>query len=310
MLTSLRIRILLFLSLIIVFPLAAQHSEVAYYADQQIELKHDNDFLLSTDRYYTTGSFIGYRKLLNPSSETSEKKQLSIYAEQSYFTPSNLHSSHIDEYDRPYAGYLGVNSGLSFTNDKRMLDFTLTIGVTGEISGSQGLQSWFHNTNKSTAPSWKGQIENNTHANLYGSYLREWRVLNNAIQMHVALKPALAMGTKDYYLENEVAIYLGKRNTLQRTMAYRQLGQIENELFFSLKGAYRFVIHDAMLQGSLIQDNSAFTVEPVENLFFYGGEANWRSKRMDFKIAYNFATRRTASTATHGYTTFSVSRNF
>tara|TARA_A100000171_G_scaffold52535_1_gene71412 strand:+ start:31511 stop:32332 length:822 start_codon:yes stop_codon:yes gene_type:complete len=272
---------------------------------------HDNDFLHFTDRWYTTGSFIAYRKLLNETDkENNNKRQFTLQLEQSFFTPSNILSSRIEDYDRPYAGFLGFNTGISLINENRILAFTLTIGVTGEISGSEGLQSWFHSTNESQTATWTGQIENSTHANLYGSYLKEWLLWDSNFNVFVATKPKVALGTKDYYLENDVKLYIGKRNELEYTMAHRQLGDTENELFFALTGAYRFVIHDAMLQGSIIADNSEFTLEPVDSLFFYGAESYWRNQILDVKVAYMFSTRRVESTGTHGFTTLSISRNF
>ncbi len=291
--------------------ISAQYRGGSRYVSEQVELMHDNDFLHFTDRWYTTGSFIAYRKLLNETDkENNNKRQFTLQLEQSFFTPSNILSSRIEDYDRPYAGFLGFNTGISLINENRILAFTLTIGVTGEISGSEGLQSWFHSTNESQTATWTGQIENSTHANLYGSYLKEWLLWDSNFNVFVATKPKVALGTKDYYLENDVKLYIGKRNELEYTMAHRQLGDTENELFFALTGAYRFVIHDAMLQGSIIADNSEFTLEPVDSLFFYGAESYWRNQILDVKVAYMFSTRRVESTGTHGFTTLSISRNF
>lgn len=291
--------------------ISAQNRGGSRYVTEQVELMHDNDFLHFTDRWYTTGSFIGYQKLLNEiDKEHSNKRQFTIQLEQSFFTPSNIISSKIEDFDRPYAGFLGINTGVSLINEKRILDFILTIGVTGEISGSEGLQSWFHSTNESQTATWTGQIENNTHANLYGSYLREWLLWESNVTMILATKPKIALGTKDYYLENDIKLYIGKRNDLENTMAHRQLGDLDAEFFFALTGVYRFVIHDAMLEGSIITDNSDFTLEPVDSLFFYGVESYWRNQILDVKVAYMFSTRRAESTGTHGFTTLSITRNF
>lgn len=298
-----------FICFVLVF--CAAESIAQYYAEEQVELMHDNDFLHFTDRWYTTGSFISYRKLLNDlDAEHDNKRQFSIQLEQSFYTPSNILSDRIEDFDRPYAGFLGLNTGLALTNEKRILDFTFTIGVTGEISGSEGLQSWFHSTNESQTAQWTGQIENSTHANLYGSYLREWMLYQGMFDFILSAKPTVAIGTKDYYLQNKMTLFIGKRNALESTMAYRQLGTLENELFFALTGSYRYVIHDAMLQGSIISDNSEFVLDPVNSLIFYGAEAYWRTPRMDFKVAYMFSTNRAESTGTHGYSTLSISRNF
>lgn len=291
--------------------ISAQSWGGSRYAEEQVELMHDNDFLHFTDRWYTTGSFIGYRKLLNDlDKKHTEKRQFTLQLEQTFYTPSNRISSKIEDFDRPYAGYLGFNSGLTLINEKRILDFIFSIGVTGEISGSEALQSWFHSTNESQIATWTGQIDNNTHANLYGSYLREWLLWDANFTVFLATKPKIALGTKDYYLENDITLYVGKRNHLENTMAYRQLGDIENELFFAVTGAYRYVIHDAMLKGSIIADNSEFTLEPVDSVFFYGAEAYWRMQILDVKVAYMFTTKRAETTGTHGFSTLSITRNF
>ncbi len=292
-------------------PISAQNRGGSRYENEQVELMHDNDFLHFTDRWYTTGSFIAYRKLLNElDKEHDNKRQFTLQLEQSFYTPSNIISSNIEDFDRPYAGFLGINSGISLINENRILDFIFTIGVTGEISGSEGLQSWFHSTNESQTATWTGQIDNSTHANLYGSYLKEWLLWNSSFNIFLATKPKIALGTKDYYLENDAKLYIGKRNELLNTAANNQLGAIKNELFFAVRGAYRLVIHDAMLQGSIIVDNSEFTLEPVDSLFFYGAETYWRNQLLDIKIAYMFSTNRTESTGTHGFTTLSIARNF
>ncbi|MDX1463920.1 MAG: DUF2219 family protein, partial [Marinirhabdus sp.] len=96
----------------------------SFYAEEQIDLIHDNDFLHFTDRWYTTGSFITYRKLLNElEKEQPNKRQFSIQLEQSFYTPSNILSDRIEDYDRPYAGFLGLNNSLTLINERRILDF-------------------------------------------------------------------------------------------------------------------------------------------------------------------------------------------
>ena len=62
--------------------------ELPYYK-KQIELHHDNDFLLFTDWYYTTGSFINYRILLNEQDGTRDKRQLDFVLSQEFYTPAH-----------------------------------------------------------------------------------------------------------------------------------------------------------------------------------------------------------------------------
>jgi lipid A 3-O-deacylase len=280
------------------------------YFKKQIELLHDNDFLLFTDWYYTTGSFVHYRILLNELEEVRHKRQLEFSLSQEYYTPSNLESENIEDFDRPYAGYSALTSKLTFTNRKHILDFTFQMGVSGAISGAEGFQSWFHSTNESKVPSWIGQIDDAVHANFYANYTQEWPLLPNPFSVYMAWRSGLAMGTKDFYIQNEGRFYFGKRNGLMNTMAYRQLGEIKPEFFFVVTFAHRYVMHDGLLEGAILGDNSEFILNPINNLFIYGIEGFYRKRRMEFKLGYKYSSPKAATTDVHSWITLSVARNF
>ena len=277
---------------------------------RQIELHHDNDFLQFTDWYYTTGSFINYRILLNELEEERNRKQLTLGISQEYYTPSNITETNVRLFDRPYAGYSAITSALSLTNEKRLLEFIFQMGVSGSISGAEGFQSWFHSSNESGNPSWIGQIEDAVHMNLYASYTRDWQLLDDSFGVHMALTPKVAVGTKDIYIENQGAFYFGKRKNLRQTMAYHQIGNIQPEFFFVVKCTYRYVIYDALLEGFITGDSSIFVLDPVDHFFAYGIEGFFRKKRMEYKVGYNYASPRVGTTLLHTWITLSIARNF
>ncbi len=283
--------------------------DIPFYK-RQIELHHDNDFLHFTDWYYTTGSFINYRILLNGLEEERDRRQLLIGISQEYYTPSNITETNYRLFDRPYAGYSAITTALSYTNERRLLDFTFQMGVTGKISGAEGFQSWFHSSNESANPEWIGQIEDAVHMNLYATYTRDWELIDDKFGVHFAWNPRVALGTKDIFLENGTNFYFGKRQGLRNTMAYHQIGEIRPEFFFVVKFAYRYVIYDALLEGFFREDSSIYTVDPVEHFFSYGMEGYFRKKRMEYKVGYNYASARAPETFLHGWITLSIARNF
>ena len=287
-----------------------EETEDKPYYKRQIELTHDNDFLLFTDWYYTTGSFITYRQLLNDAADGGDKSQLRFTLSQLYYTPSAIKSVRIEEFDRPYAGYASLSTGLNYISSRRILDFRLELGVSGAISGAEGFQNWFHSTNESSSASWIGQIEDAVHANLYVEYTRDWELIPNPFGVHVGLKPSVALGSRDLYLQHETTFYFGKRARMQNSMAYRQLGDIKPEFFFGIHFTYRYVMYDALLEGSPISDNSIFTLNPINNLFFYGINGYFRKKRMEYMVGYNYVSRRAPTTQFHTWVTLSISRNF
>jgi hypothetical protein len=283
--------------------------ETTFYK-RQIELHHDNDFALFTDYYYTTGSFINYRILLNQLKEQQDRRQLRFSISQEYFTPSDVLAVRIEDFDRPFAGYSALTSALSLTNEKRLMDFAFQMGVTGVISGAEGFQKWFHSTNESSNPSWVAQIDDAVHINFYGSYTRDWNLLSGPFGVYAAWTPSMAFGTKDIYIENQATFFFGKRRDLRHTMAYHQIGEIQPEFFFLVKFAYRYVMHDALLEGFLVGDNSIFVLDPVDHLFTYGCEGFYRKKRMEYRAGYNYASPRAPTTTLHTWITISIARNF
>jgi lipid A 3-O-deacylase len=276
-----------------------------------VEIRHDNDFLMFTDRYYTTGNFIGWRRLLKQKNISSDKKQYRLFIQQEIYTPADLLETDIKKFDRPFAGFLGLTNGLTLTNTRRLLDIQLTIGITGPYSGAEGLQTAFHkNAFNSRTATWLGQIKTSAYGNLYTSYTREWNWQPNPFSVYFALSPKAAFGNRDIYFQQEAAFYFGRRSSIQTTSAYQQIGNTQNEYFFVIRLAYRYIVHDALLEGNLIGDSSPFLIDPYSNMFLYNFEFYTRLKRHNIKFTYNFRSPETRRTFPHLYFTITLSRSF
>ncbi len=279
---------------------------------KQFELREDNDFLHFTDRYYSTGTFLGLRKLLTQSPDSLSKSHFGFYLFQEIYTPADLEEPNYLTYERPFAGFLGFSNELSYSNPKRFWNFNFVIGVTGPISGAEFVQSSFHSTaaEGSRVATWNEQIENNVHANFYLDFVREWKLLPNPFSVHFALNPKTAFGTRDLYLQNDAIFYFGKRSSLQNSIAYKQLGHLEREFFFAVRLGYRYLFHDSLIEGHIISDSSTYLLEPYHQIFFYNFELFFRRGRNDLKLTYNFETPRTFKAEPHLYISFTYARSF
>ncbi len=277
-----------------------------------IVLKHDNDFPVFTDRYYTTGNFVGWHKLLEPGTDSTDQRQYRLYLVQQLYTPADLLETEIRKFDRPFVGFLGFSNGLTFANPHRLLDIEFLLGITGPYSGGSFIQEAFHSTStfSSRIPTWLGQIETAVMGNVYVRYTREWQWEPNPFSVHCALTPEVSVGNKDIYAQQEAAFFFGRRNPLQTTSAYQQLGSIENEYFFVVRTAYRYILHDALQEGDLIGDSSPLLREPYKNMFLYDFEMNARIKRYNFMVAYSYATPINRRSFPHLFVTFSIAKTF
>ena len=280
--------------------------------DHQIELKHDNDFLMFTDRYYSSGSFISYRWLSENKTDSLNNRQHRLFISHEIYTPSDLLETNTRFYERPYAGFLGFHYQYTFANMTRLFQFEYAMGFTGKISGASGLQSLFHNTaaEDSRIATWLGQLNNGITNNLYFTYLKEWKLQDDPLSFHLSAGPTLAFGTKDIFIQNEAGVYVGIRNPMNSSLAYDQISASNNELFVSLIMTYRYVIHDTLLEGNLIGDSSEVLREPYQNLYLFKLGLNYRLKRNDFKLIYNYETEETRNAEPHAYITISIARSF
>jgi hypothetical protein len=277
----------------------------------QISFRHDNDFLTFSDRYYSSGLFLSYGKRLEHGIFNSGHEQLIFSLTQEIYTPSNTKTKNIVEMDRPYAGFLGLNVGWSHSKSNNNWEADLLVGIAGKASGAGDFHRWYHNALEvPSPPTWLYEIGNSIHFNLYGHYTHEWQLAAGDFSVYFAVQPKFAIGTKDIYAHPELITYFGKRNIMNYTTAYNKIGSKDRELFFALRFGYRFIAHNAMLEGNLFGDNSPFVVKAKTNVFFVGFDLQHRYGQNEYSFGYRYNSGETRETQGHKYIILSYARNF
>ncbi|NNK11385.1 MAG: DUF2219 family protein [Flavobacteriaceae bacterium] len=286
-------------------------SETDSTLDQQISLQHDNDFLTLTDRYYSSGLFLKYTRRLKKMEKGDENQQLSITLGQEIFTPSNITTTDISEQDRPYVGFMGVNTSWSRVRENRGIEARLLIGLAGNNSGAGGFQRWYHNfLVVSDPPVWVDEMNNSFHANLYLNAHREWRIAPLPFSVSIGLQPELAFGTRDQYGQINLITFFGRRNRLLSSMSYRRLGSKSREIFFSIQAGYRHVFYNGMLQGNALGDDSVFLIDAKKRLLTGAFTLQHRYDRNEYRLGYHINSAEAPENFSHKYISLSYSRNF
>ena len=186
-----------------------------------------------------------------------------------------------------------------------------TSGVAGPASGASGFQKWYHNTFVvSDPPVWGNQMENSIHANIYASYLKEWRLSPNPSSAHMSIKPQFAFGTRDIYVHPEFMATFGRRNPLSSSMVQNRLGTLDREIFFSLMAGYRFVHHNALLEGKIWGDDSDLVVEADKNVWYFGFDFKNRFGKNNYWAGYRINSPESQRTQAHKYIILSYARSF
>ncbi|MBT8238884.1 MAG: lipid A deacylase LpxR family protein [Croceitalea sp.] len=268
----------------------------------QIELRHDNDFFLLTDRYYSSGLYLNYRTVLEQGFTNGGHEQFEFQLSQEIFTPSQTQSTNIAEFDRSYAGYIGLLSKWSAGFEDHLLEIGISAGIVGPSSGAGGFQRWYHNTLViSDSPIWVNELKNSFHTNIYASYLKEWKLAPNPFGVRMAIKPNIAVGSRDIFLETEGLMQFGRRNILGSTIAYNRLGSNSREIFFTLRFAYRKVFYNGLIEGTLFGDNSEVLRELKTDLYRLGFDFNHRFDGNDYKFGVRFNTAESVGSKSHKY---------
>lgn len=286
--------------------------------------KSDNDSYLAqgSDRYYTNGLFIDYRRAMDQSKlkDGLEKKIYEISAGQKMYNPISGYSPDPAKQDRPFAGYLYVGGALSwFRSNESVLKTSVEIGTTGPNSLAEDGQELLHNTiGFYELDGWQYQIKNEMAVNLSAQYTRLLhRASNNAIDF--SFEGYANVGTTFSGAGAGILFRAGGINQLFNS-AYtnavignnaKTKALVKREIFFYAKPQLNFVAYDATVQGSMFNNNSpvTFGVKPI--VFAQQIGFNFSSQRFTFDFGMLFKTKEIKSTAkAHQYGSISMFYRF
>ena len=153
-----------------------------------ITLQVENDYFVSDDdSQYTQGMRLSYYSGANevPGIVRNVAQELPFFAEwgdlrssfaigQNMFTPDDLSATEVVDDDRPYAGWLHFDIGLTSDTDARRDLLELSLGVVGPASHAEQVQTEFHKfINAPIGEGWDNQINNEPAAML--TYERQFR---------------------------------------------------------------------------------------------------------------------------------------
>lgn len=270
--------------------------------NKQISLQHDNDFFTLTDRYYSSGLYLSYKKLLTNPLFKNSKEQIEFKLQQEIYTPSQTESTNINVFDRSYAGFLGLGLHWNRAKDNKLLKVGIVAGLVGPNSGAGGFQRWYHNVLVvSDPPIWVSELNNSFHFNIYSSYTKEWILAPKPFGVNAVLSLNTALGTRDIYLEPELVMAFGRKAQLQNSIYFDQLGTHEREVYFTLNIAYRNVFYNGLIEGNLFGDSSAVLREAQTSLLRFGFDFHNRNGRNNIKFGVRYNTKETPQSRGHKY---------
>lgn len=292
-------------------PLFSQRDYEPNTYSNQLELRHDNDFFLLTDRYYSSGLYLTYRVVPKKLFLKNGDEQLNFRIGQEVYTPSQTQSVESSLFDRPYAGFTGLLSNWTVTDNNSLINVGFLIGLAGNNSGAGGFQRWYHRAIAiSDSPLWVDELNNTLHLNLYAGYTKEWVFYENPFGVWFAISPKLAVGSRDIFGEGEAVVHFGRRNSIGESIAYNRIGNNSREIYFAFRLAYRQVLYNGLIEGNLFGNDSIVLRTPEASLLLLGFDFNHRFDKNDFKVGVRYSGSETPTSKSHIYLQLSYGLSF
>jgi len=314
--------------------LKGQNKEPKKILDREIILSVDNDALLfgKNDKYYSSGIFIKYRRLIDENSEwfkrfnkndNLSKAIVSYDLVHRMYTPYDIDESDEANIDRPYAGWLYVNAGMNYHfNNNSSLIFNYDLGWLGSATRTDDIQIWWHDLFNMKQPNgWKHQINNTLATNF--SVLYQKRILRSGNSFDLIAEQFAQIGTIRNNLKSGLTMRLGKVGELYNSIySFSKMGQEKlkvqkipqkerlQELYFYFNASLEYVLYNATIDGNFIGSPSEFTKESIPIVLHHSWGIQRSGRWFDYRVSVIFRTKEVKEAGKHKYITITLIKRF
>lgn len=201
-------------------------------AEHVVTLQIENDILFDTDEDYTNGLRLSYvhkpghnrlgdffSNILKSASPMAKQMgdrdhlYYSMALGQNMYTPADIQSADLILDDRPYAGWLYLEFGVTAETDSGYEVIKLDLGMVGPASLAGRTQRWWHSVIGSDRPNgWAHQLPNEPGLNLY--YTRGYRfapqsLIGSGLEFDLTPHWGIALGNVYTYGAGGLTLRLG-----------------------------------------------------------------------------------------------------
>lgn len=271
---------------------------------QEFGFQSDNDSFLAqgSDRYYTNGLFIFYRRGMDFKNSKLANKVLGIEIGQKLYNAQSGSVPDATYVDRPFAGYLyaGVNVNYLFRNESNF-KIALQAGVVGPSAKGEAVQKVIHNTfGFYELNGWQYQIRNNAQLNLSAEYnklllRKQWFDLTASVYGNAGtgfngagIGPLLRFGNFNQLFNSVSTQSTATRNSIAPLH--------KKEVFLHYKPTFNYVGYDATVQGTIFsktndEPTNEITSTPKRTVFSNQVGLTYGGTRWIFDATATFNTK-------------------
>jgi len=296
-------------SIILILSIGNLHGQQLY--EVKIASANDNYCLNLHDGYYTNGLFIRVNYLPHLKVVTDSVRKLTKIAAyyqvgQMMFTPESIQNSIVDQIDRPFAGYLFIEKGMTFFYRRgHVLRTSVSLGVVGPASLAQQTQVLIHRTFAIYIPQlWSYQVKNEAGVNLQAQYWhelmpagrsRKWFDLHSTAQMNLGNtftngSVGLLFQWGRFARPAQSALYDAR---LDRQSSTRRKAV---ELYGFFHPTYQYQVFNATVEGRLLGSNTGSILSSTEPwVYQHDVGIAYAQNRWTAQLVYSLKTKEATS---------------
>lgn len=272
---------------------------------KEFSILSDNDLYvsISQDKYYSNGLFFTYRFLKSVKNNSKIEKRIDHFQlGHMLYTPYKAIVTSPHLHDRPFAGYLFGEYGTArFYKSQNMVAAKLQVGVLGPSSKAEQVQNFIHGIyGFNEAVGWKYQIREAFALNLTVDYFRYLKI-NTSNNFDISSYNSLIIGTVFTHISTGFYSRIGFKS-LQKT--YNSLGLHSNlatnqpkkrESFIYLKPMIHYVLYDATIEGSFLNNSSPITYDVMPFKFTFEIGYRYAANRFNYGYTIHYHTKKLKS---------------
>jgi lipid A 3-O-deacylase len=289
-------RIFLYVFIGVVLGLSSK-GQGEYTCEMGIVSDNDAYLFLALDQYYTNGLMLYFRFVPGEFNEKLSNKIIEFRIGQKIYNPFQGYVPWVERMDKPFAGYLFVETGISrFYRNESMLKTDLQIGILGPSSHAEEVQVFYHKFfNLYGIDGWQYQIQDAFGINFDLTYLKSLKSFFNR-QLDFSFYSELRAGTINDDVSAGVltraSIYklhpIYNSNCTGSTISRNKDISSEKELFLYFSPKLSYIIYDATIQGGMFSDNSpvTFDVRPLRLQLELGISGSYKNLNAGYSVIF------------------------
>jgi len=258
-----------------------------------IVLKEENDVFADSDKHYTQGMELLFGYMAD---EGGRKVMRRLGVRNLIYTPSEIDIADPQPDDRPWAGLTAIFCDDWYHKEDYYINVETAIGVVGEWSQSDGIQTWFHRVIGSDKPEgWDNQIPNEPFINVTLSYYRPLASAGKPTEWVADFTGTYGGSLGTAFINAELGcmaragwnVPIDYRSALIKPTKVEEGHGLSAYLFASSE--LRLVLHNVTLGGSFFQDGPKQTMEPLVHDMQLGMALGIRKLPGDTDVGLSYA---------------------